>query len=137
MTQRVAVIGMGQMGSGMAGRLTEPGFDVLGYDIDPDTAAGSWARRQVAMAETLKDGAGGPRDDSHQPARSGGGPRGLARRQRHHRAGRARQPDHRGFHHRSRHDARRSARRLRRAAWLSSIARSAAARPRRAPARWC
>jgi 3-hydroxyisobutyrate dehydrogenase-like beta-hydroxyacid dehydrogenase len=36
MTQRIAVIGMGQMGSGMAGRLQEAGHDVVGFDIDPD-----------------------------------------------------------------------------------------------------
>jgi 3-hydroxyisobutyrate dehydrogenase len=35
MMQRMAVIGMGQMGSGMAGRLQEAGHDVIGYDIDP------------------------------------------------------------------------------------------------------
>ena len=39
MTERVAVIGMGQMGSGMAGRLTETGHDVLGYDIEPRATA--------------------------------------------------------------------------------------------------
>ena len=53
MTKRVAVIGMGQMGSGMAGRLSETGFDVLGYDIDP-VRRRELGERQVAMAETLK-----------------------------------------------------------------------------------
>ena len=35
MKERVAVIGMGQMGANMAGRLAGAGFDVLGYDINP------------------------------------------------------------------------------------------------------
>ena len=39
MKERIAVFGMGQMGANMASRLTEQGFDVLGYDINP-------ARRQ-------------------------------------------------------------------------------------------
>jgi 3-hydroxyisobutyrate dehydrogenase-like beta-hydroxyacid dehydrogenase len=33
MSEKVAVIGMGQMGSGMAGRLRESGLDVVGYDV--------------------------------------------------------------------------------------------------------
>ena len=45
MTERIAVIGMGQMGSGMAGRLTERGFDVVGYDIDPERRQ-LWPRRR-------------------------------------------------------------------------------------------
>jgi len=36
MTERVAVIGMGQMGSGMAGRLREGGHDVTGYDTSTE-----------------------------------------------------------------------------------------------------
>lgn len=51
--QRVAVIGMGQMGAGMAGRLTETGFDVLGYDIDPARRK-ALSERQVAVADTLR-----------------------------------------------------------------------------------
>ena len=38
MSEKVAVIGMGQMGSGMAGRLREFGLDVVGYDINADSA---------------------------------------------------------------------------------------------------
>jgi len=39
MTEKVAVIGMGQMGSGMAGRLRESNLDVVGYDVNADQAA--------------------------------------------------------------------------------------------------
>jgi 3-hydroxyisobutyrate dehydrogenase len=39
MSEKVAVIGMGQMGSGMAGRLKESGLDVVGYDINADQRA--------------------------------------------------------------------------------------------------
>jgi 3-hydroxyisobutyrate dehydrogenase-like beta-hydroxyacid dehydrogenase len=39
MSERVAIIGMGQMGSGMAGRLRESGLDVVGYDVSPDQHA--------------------------------------------------------------------------------------------------
>jgi 3-hydroxyisobutyrate dehydrogenase-like beta-hydroxyacid dehydrogenase len=39
MSEKVAVIGMGQMGSGMAGRLRESNVDVVGYDISPDQSA--------------------------------------------------------------------------------------------------
>lgn len=42
--QRIAVIGVGQMGSAMAERLTEKGYDVLGFDIDPQTRARLEAR---------------------------------------------------------------------------------------------
>jgi len=39
MSGRVAVIGMGQMGSGMAGHLRDSGFDVVGYDLSADQSA--------------------------------------------------------------------------------------------------
>jgi 3-hydroxyisobutyrate dehydrogenase-like beta-hydroxyacid dehydrogenase len=39
MSEKVAVIGMGQMGSGMAGRLRESNVDVVGYDINADQSA--------------------------------------------------------------------------------------------------
>src|SRR5271163_3552135 len=39
MSEKVAVIGMGQMGSGMAGRLRESNLDVVGYDISADQCA--------------------------------------------------------------------------------------------------
>ena len=51
--QRIAVLGMGQMGSGMAGRLAEAGHDVLGYDINPRTKA-DLAAKGVAMADSIK-----------------------------------------------------------------------------------
>ena len=46
MSERVAIIGMGQMGAGMAALLTEKGLDVLGYDIDP--------KRRQALAEQVE-----------------------------------------------------------------------------------
>jgi 3-hydroxyisobutyrate dehydrogenase len=36
MSEKIAVIGMGQMGSGMAGRLRESNLDVVGFDISAD-----------------------------------------------------------------------------------------------------
>jgi 3-hydroxyisobutyrate dehydrogenase-like beta-hydroxyacid dehydrogenase len=39
MPEKVAVIGMGQMGSGMAGRLRESNLDVVGYDVNADQRA--------------------------------------------------------------------------------------------------
>jgi len=39
MSGRFAVIGMGQMGSGMAGRLRDSGLDVVGYDLSADQSA--------------------------------------------------------------------------------------------------
>jgi len=39
MSEKVAIIGMGQMGSGMAGRLRESGFDVVGYDVSLEQRA--------------------------------------------------------------------------------------------------
>src|SRR5262245_31841429 len=53
MKQRIAVVGMGQMGAGMAGRLAEVGHDVIGYDINPATRA-ALAARGMAMADSLK-----------------------------------------------------------------------------------
>jgi 3-hydroxyisobutyrate dehydrogenase-like beta-hydroxyacid dehydrogenase len=52
MSERIAVIGMGQMGAGMAARLTEGGFEVLGYDVSPARRQ-ELAERQVAVADTL------------------------------------------------------------------------------------
>jgi 3-hydroxyisobutyrate dehydrogenase len=39
MSHRIAVIGMGQMGSGMAARLKGAGHDLIGYDINAPTRA--------------------------------------------------------------------------------------------------
>lgn len=53
MKRRIAVLGMGQMGSGMAGRLVEAGHDVIGYDINPATRA-ALAKSGMAMADSIK-----------------------------------------------------------------------------------
>jgi 3-hydroxyisobutyrate dehydrogenase len=60
MKERVAVIGMGQMGAGMAARLFETGFDVLGYDVNPARRQ-ELAERQVAVAYTLAEALAGRR----------------------------------------------------------------------------
>jgi 3-hydroxyisobutyrate dehydrogenase-like beta-hydroxyacid dehydrogenase len=52
MSHRIAVVGMGQMGSGMAGRLIEAGHDVVGYDIDPGTRS-ALIRHGINMAESI------------------------------------------------------------------------------------
>src|SRR5262245_52530116 len=39
MSGRIAVVGMGQMGSGMAGRLKGAGYDIVGYDISAEQRA--------------------------------------------------------------------------------------------------
>lgn len=53
MKRRIAVLGMGQMGSGMAARLAEAGHDIIGYDINPATRA-ALAKTGVAMADSIK-----------------------------------------------------------------------------------
>ncbi len=53
MKRRIAVLGMGQMGSGMAGRLVEAGHDVMGYDINPATRA-ALTKTGMAMADSIK-----------------------------------------------------------------------------------
>ena len=53
MKQRIAVVGVGQMGGGMAERLAGQGWDVIGYDINADTRAGL-AKKGLAVAENLK-----------------------------------------------------------------------------------
>lgn len=53
MKRRIAVLGMGQMGSGMAGRLAESGHDVVGYDINPKTRE-ALAASGMAMAGSIK-----------------------------------------------------------------------------------
>jgi 3-hydroxyisobutyrate dehydrogenase len=40
MTIRIAVVGLGRMGAAMAGRLAAEGFEVTGFDVRPDAAAG-------------------------------------------------------------------------------------------------
>jgi len=53
MKRRIAVLGMGQMGSGMAGRLAEAGHDVVGYDVNTATRA-ALAATGMAMADSIK-----------------------------------------------------------------------------------
>jgi 3-hydroxyisobutyrate dehydrogenase-like beta-hydroxyacid dehydrogenase len=58
MSEKVAVIGMGQMGSGMAGRLRESNVDVVGYDISADQSArlaSEGFRMASSIAEALAD----------------------------------------------------------------------------------
>jgi len=58
MTHRVAVIGMGQMGSGMAGRLRDAGHDVVGFDLDPGTC-GRLAQEGFALAPSIAEAVAG------------------------------------------------------------------------------
>ncbi|PWB65113.1 MAG: 3-hydroxyisobutyrate dehydrogenase [Bradyrhizobiaceae bacterium] len=56
MPKLTAVIGMGQMGSGMAGRLQEQGYDVVGYDISAEQRArleSEGFRMAASIAEAL------------------------------------------------------------------------------------
>ncbi|MBC8240802.1 MAG: NAD(P)-dependent oxidoreductase, partial [Alphaproteobacteria bacterium] len=52
MTEKIAVIGMGQMGSAMARRLSESQRDVMGYDIN-ETVRQNLAAQGVNMADSL------------------------------------------------------------------------------------
>ena len=52
MTERIAVIGMGQMGSAMARRLAGAQYDVMGYDIS-DAIRQSLEAEGVKMADSL------------------------------------------------------------------------------------
>lgn len=58
MADRIAVVGMGQMGAGMAGRLAETGLDVLGYDIDVQTRK-RLADQGVPVSDDLKNALAG------------------------------------------------------------------------------
>jgi 3-hydroxyisobutyrate dehydrogenase len=60
MPERVAVVGMGQMGSGMAGRLKEAGYDVVGYDISAEQTARQ-AGAGFRMAASIKEAVAGSR----------------------------------------------------------------------------
>lgn len=58
MTEKIAVIGMGQMGSAMAGRLRESNLDVVGFDVSADQRARlekDGFRMAASIAEALKD----------------------------------------------------------------------------------
>ena len=52
MIERIAVIGMGQMGSAMASRLSQSQYDVMGYDIS-DKVRQDLTDRGVKMADNL------------------------------------------------------------------------------------
>ena len=57
MTKKVAVVGIGQMGAGMAKCLTQAGYDVLGYDISEKSrqaAAALGVATSDDLAATLK-----------------------------------------------------------------------------------
>ncbi|HEX4893337.1 MAG TPA: NAD(P)-dependent oxidoreductase [Hyphomicrobiaceae bacterium] len=58
MTEKVAVIGMGQMGSGMARRLVASGYDVVGYDINTQTRQ-ALRKEGLAVADTVAEALAG------------------------------------------------------------------------------
>jgi 3-hydroxyisobutyrate dehydrogenase len=58
MTEKIAVIGMGQMGSAMAARLRESNLDVVGFDVNADQRARlekEGFRMAASIAEALKE----------------------------------------------------------------------------------
>lgn len=58
MTQKVSVIGMGQMGSAMAARLRDSNFDVLGFDVSADQRSRltkEGFRMASSISEALQD----------------------------------------------------------------------------------
>ncbi|MBS0243068.1 MAG: NAD(P)-dependent oxidoreductase, partial [Proteobacteria bacterium] len=58
MAEKIAVIGMGQMGSGMARRLKANGLDVVGYDANTQ-ARQALAKEGFTMAASTKEAVGG------------------------------------------------------------------------------
>lgn len=58
MPERIAVVGMGQMGSGMAGRLREAGCDIIGYDISAEQRS-RLAGAGFPMAASIKEALAG------------------------------------------------------------------------------
>ena len=52
MVEKIAVVGMGQMGSGMARRLAGEGHDIMGYDI-AEAVRSNLTAEGMAMADTL------------------------------------------------------------------------------------
>lgn len=58
MAEKIAVIGMGQMGSGMARRLVANGHDVIGYDVNTQTRQ-ALAKEGLAVAENAREAVGG------------------------------------------------------------------------------
>jgi 3-hydroxyisobutyrate dehydrogenase len=60
MPEKIAVVGMGQMGSGMARRLAEAGHDIAGYDIN-EAIRKDLAAEGINMPDTLGDTLSGRR----------------------------------------------------------------------------
>jgi 3-hydroxyisobutyrate dehydrogenase-like beta-hydroxyacid dehydrogenase len=58
MTERIAVLGMGQMGSGMARRLVAQGKDVVGYDINTQTRQ-ALRKEGLAVADSAAEAISG------------------------------------------------------------------------------
>lgn len=58
MEEKVAVVGMGQMGAGMARRLGDAGYDVIGFDIDEALSA-QLSEDGHAMAGSTSDAVAG------------------------------------------------------------------------------
>jgi 3-hydroxyisobutyrate dehydrogenase-like beta-hydroxyacid dehydrogenase len=58
MSEKVAVIGMGQMGSGMAGRLRDCGLDIVGYDLSADRRD-CLAKQGFQMTSSIADALAG------------------------------------------------------------------------------
>ncbi|MDP6875554.1 MAG: NAD(P)-dependent oxidoreductase [Alphaproteobacteria bacterium] len=58
MTERITVIGMGQMGSAMASRLSEAQYDIMGYDINEATRQ-ALVDQGVNMAGSLAEALAG------------------------------------------------------------------------------
>src|SRR3989442_15231408 len=86
--KRIAVVGVGLLGSAVASRLLAGGFTVTGYDTRPDQMAGL-ASRGLKTASSLSDAAAGaeavftilPSLDSVEAALLGaGGPLGIVPR---------------------------------------------------------
>jgi 3-hydroxyisobutyrate dehydrogenase-like beta-hydroxyacid dehydrogenase len=58
MSSKVSILGMGQMGSGMARRLIASGHDVLGYDINTQTRQ-ALRKEGLAMADGVQEAVSG------------------------------------------------------------------------------
>lgn len=54
MTARIGIVGIGQMGCGMALTLARAGFDVTGYDVSPQSRDAA-AAQGLTVTEVLKD----------------------------------------------------------------------------------
>lgn len=58
MAETIAVIGMGQMGSGMARRLAASGYDVVGYDLNTQTRQ-ALRKEGMTIADSAKEAVAG------------------------------------------------------------------------------